>query len=275
MAMIHAGDKFKERVVNGGILPLIGVYDIFSAIVAAKYFDGVFCSGLSYAASSYGKPDVGFVNWRDMIDFSTRLRAIMPDKHILVDIDDGFGDENVCSSTVNELDLHGLSAVMLEDQRRPRRCGHYDGKVLLPIDEYIIKLKTTLDNRKSLFVIARTDETDHFKGISRAVRFEEAGADAVMVEAVSNLEEIKEISRNVSVPIMVNQIHGGKSPNWSLPELEDAGVSIVIYSSPCLFAAQFGIENYLSLLKEEKKLPSDNTVSMMEFNDVIYSRFKV
>lgn len=270
---MHPGASFKERVSESKILPLVGVHDIFSATIAAKHFEGVFCSGLSYAASSYGKPDVGFVNWRDMIDFSTRLRAIMPEKHILVDIDDGFGDENVCSSTVKELDLHNLSAVMLEDQSRPRRCGHYDGKVLISIDEYIIKLKSALHNRKSLFIIARTDETDYKKGIERVTRYEEAGADAVMVEAVKNIDEIKEISKNISIPIMVNQIHGGKSPNFSLNELEDAGVSIVIYSSPTLFAAQYGIENYLIKLKKYQKLHDEGTSSFEEFNDLIYSRF--
>ena len=273
--MIHAGDIFRDRLKKNRILPLVGVYDVFSAVVASKYFDGIFCSGLSYAASSYGKPDVGFVNWRDMIDFSTRLRAIMPDKHILVDIDDGFGDENVCSNVAHELDLHGLSAVMLEDQRRPRRCGHYDGKVLLPVEEYLTKLKKALENRKSLTIIARTDETDYKKGIERVIRFEEAGADAVMVEAVKSLQEIKEIAQNVSVPIMVNQIHGGKSPNWSLNELEDSGVSIVIYSSPCLFSAQFSMEIYLKKLKENKKLPDENTVLLEDFNEMIYSKFKV
>ena len=80
---MHPGISFKQRVSENKILPLVGVHDIFSATIAAKHFEGVFCSGLSYAASSYGKPDVGFVNWRDMIDFSTRLRAIIPEKHIV------------------------------------------------------------------------------------------------------------------------------------------------------------------------------------------------
>ena len=96
-----------------------------------------------------------------------------------------------------------------------------------------------------------------------------------MVEAVKSLQEIKEIAQNVSVPIMVNQIHGGKSPNWSLNELEDSGVSIVIYSSPCLFSAQFSMEIYLKKLKENKKLPDENTVLLEDFNEMIYSKFKV
>jgi 2-methylisocitrate lyase-like PEP mutase family enzyme len=83
-----------------------------------------------------------------------------------------------------------------------------------------------------------------------------------MVEAIRNLETISKLRSQVSVPIMVNQLHGGKSPNWRFNELEDAGASIVIYSTPCLFAAQYGIKRYLDMLLEQKRLPAENTASM-------------
>ncbi len=97
----------------------------------------MFCSGYSYAASAYGLPDVGYVNWRDIADFSTKIRHVLPNTHILVDVDDGFGDEIVASNTVRILESNGLSAVMMEDQKRPRRCGHFEGKEILPLPEYL------------------------------------------------------------------------------------------------------------------------------------------
>src|SRR5687768_2816734 len=166
-----AGDEFRRRLRKKRLLPLIGVYDVFSAIIAAECFEGVFCSGYSYAASAYGLPDVGYVNWRDMVDFATKVRHAIPNTHILVDVDDGFGDEIVASNTIRVLESNGLSAVMMEDQKRPRRCGHFEGKEILPVEEYLTKLSRVVENRQSLFVIARTDATDPAEGIERAIRY--------------------------------------------------------------------------------------------------------
>lgn len=257
-----AGDEFLRRIRKKRLLPLIGVYDVFSAMIAAKKFEGVFCSGYGFAASAYALPDVGYVNWRDMTDFATKIRHALPNTHILVDVDDGFGDEVVASNTIRVLESNGLSAVMMEDQKRPRRCGHFEGKEILPVNEYLTKLSKVIETRRSIFVIARTDATDPTEGIERAVSYAEAGADGVMVEAIRDLNTISKLRSHVSVPIMVNQLHGGKSPNWRFDELEDAGASIVIYSTPCLFAAQYGIQRYLDMLIAEKCLPSEYTASM-------------
>src|SRR4030042_3215987 len=155
--MEDAGTLFRQRVGLGRILPLPAVYDMFSARIVAKRFEGVFCSGFGFAASAYGLPDVGFVTWRDIVDYATRMRSILPQSHILVDIDDGFGDDVIALNTVYMLERRGISAVMMEDQKRPRRCGHVEGKQILPVDEYLIKLSHVLKTRKSLFVMARTD----------------------------------------------------------------------------------------------------------------------
>jgi 2-methylisocitrate lyase-like PEP mutase family enzyme len=259
-----AGDEFRRRIREKRILSLIGVYDVFSAQIASRRFEGVFCSGYSYAASSYGLPDVGYVNWRDITDFATKVRHALPTTHILVDIDDGFGDQIVASNTARVLESNGSSAVMMEDQKRPRKCGHFEGKEILPLQEYLIKLKQVLETRLSIFVIARTDATDPSEGVERAIAYAETGADGVMVEAIRDLNTIAKLRSHVSVPIMVNQLHGGKSPNWLFDELEDAGASIVIYSTPCLFAAQYGMERYLDRLAELHRLPSENTATMAE-----------
>ena len=268
-----AGQEFRKRIAKGKILPLIGIYDVFSAKIAAERFEGVFCSGFSYAASAYGLPDIGYVNWRDITDFSTKIRHVIHDTHILVDIDDGFGDEMIAASVAKNLESNGLSAVMMEDQKRPRKCGHFEGKEVLPVDEYLTKLNKVLEARESIFIIARTDATDYKDGLNRAIAYSDAGADGVMVEAIHDLSIVKELSNKIKCPIMVNQLHGGKSPNWSLNEMEDAGVSIVIYSTPCLFAAQYSMGKYLDSLLEIGKLPSENTATMEECNRILYKHF--
>jgi 2-methylisocitrate lyase-like PEP mutase family enzyme len=258
----NAGDEFRRRIQKKKLLPLIGVYDVFSAKIVSERFEGVFCSGYGYAASAYGLPDVGYVNWRDMADFATKIRHAIPTTHILVDVDDGFGDEVVASNTIRILESNGLSAVMMEDQKRPRRCGHFGGKIILPVEEYLIKLSRVIETRQSIFVIARTDATDPSEAIDRAVSYAEGGADGVMMEAIRDLKTISKLRTHVSVPIMINQLHGGKSPDWRFDELEEAGASIVICSTPCLFAALYGIERYLDMMLEMNYLPSENTASM-------------
>jgi 2-methylisocitrate lyase-like PEP mutase family enzyme len=263
------GRQFEKRVYGGSILPLVGIYDVFSARLAARQFDGVFCSGFGYSASAYGLPDVGYLTWRDTCDFGMRIRHILPKTHILMDVDDGFGDENIASTLIRNLETIGVSAVMLEDQKRPRRCGHYEGKQILPPEEYAVKLKRVLSERNDIFVIARTDATEETDARRRAAYYAELGADGIMMEAIKDLGVIHDISRQVSCPIMVNQIHGGKSPNWSLDELEDAGVSIVIYSTPCLFSAQYAIENYLTSLRLSQRLPDEGSVKISECTDLL------
>ncbi len=264
-----AGDEFRRRIQTKRMLPLIGVYDVFSALIAAERFEGVFCSGYSYSASAYGLPDVGYVNWHDITEFATKIRHALPNTHVLVDVDDGFGDEVVAANTIRNLESNGLSAVMMEDQKRPRRCGHFEGKIILPIEEYLVKLSKVIETRSSIFVIARTDASDQGEAIERAIAYAEAGADGVMVEAIRDLDTIARVRSHVSVPIMVNQLHGGKSPNWRFSELEDAGASIVIYSTPCLFAAQRGIERYLDALVQTHRLPREGTASMDECAQVL------
>lgn len=267
----EAGKAFRERVTSGGILPLVGIYDVFSALLVAQRAEGVFCSGFSFAASQYGLPDIGYVNWRDIADFAMRVRQVLPTTHLLVDVDDGFGEEVISANTVKNLECIGVSAVMIEDQKRPRRCGHFEGKQVLGTEQYLTKLKSVLAAREELYVIARTDATDMEDGFHRAVKYAHAGADAVMVEAVQCLKYVRELVHEVKKPVMINQIHGGKTPNWTLKEMEDVGISIVIFSTPCLFAAQHGIESYLDELWRHGKLSSEGTVNMHDCMKILYN----
>lgn len=254
------GQNLRSSLHETEIMPFIGVYDVFSSSIAAQHYDGLFLSGFSFAASFYGLPDIGFIAWADLVAFTHRVRMILPKHHLLVDIDDGHGDAEVAAHVVSLLESAGASGVILEDQKRPRQCGHFTGKQLLELDQFLPKLRRVLTARRELIVVARTDATDDNERMIRAKAFADAGADAVLVEAITDLTIIKELKQSISCPIMVNQIAGGKSPSWNLQELKEAGVSLVNYSTPCLFAAQAAIDQAVKTLKQHNGLLANTQI---------------
>ncbi len=249
--VIQKTNSLQQELLNREIIPFIGVYDVFSASIAAKYYDGIFISGFSFAASHYGLPDIGFISWSDIVAFVQRVKTVLPRHLILVDIDDGYVDPEVACHVVTLLESIGAAGVIIEDQRRPRRCGHFDGKLLMELDEFLEKLNRVLATRRDLFVVARTDATDIEEISQRAKAFAAAGADAILADGIKDIEVIRTLKNEVDKPLVFNQIAGGKSPPCSLTELRDAGVSLVNYSTPCLFAAQTGIEDQMKWLREQ------------------------
>ena len=153
------GTELRAAIDESGTMPMIGVYDVFSATIAAQQFDGIFISGFGFGASYYGLPDIGFNAWPDVVAYVQRVRTVLPDQAILVDIDDGFADNEVACHVVSLLESAGASGVILEDQTRPRRCGHMAGKLIMPLEDYLEKLHRVLETRKDLLVVARTDSS--------------------------------------------------------------------------------------------------------------------
>jgi 2-methylisocitrate lyase-like PEP mutase family enzyme len=251
------GHSLRQDLTERDIIPFIGVYDVFSASIAAKYYDAIFISGFGFAASYYGLPDIGFIAWSDIVAFVQRVRTVLPHHHILVDIDDGYADTEVACHVVSLLESVGASGVVIEDQKRPRRCGHLDGKLLMEFEEFLEKLRRVLATRQEMFVIARTDAADIDEIARRARAFAEAGADAILADAIKDLDLMRKLKSQIDKPLVFNQIAGGKSPLCSLKELKGVGVSLVIYSTPCLFAAQAAIENAMVSLNESDGLLQD------------------
>jgi len=250
------GNRLRIDLQRRDIVPLIGVYDVFSASVAGRHFDGIFISGFSFAASYYGLPDVGYIAWPDIVAFVQRVRTILPLHHVVVDIDDGYADVEVACHVVRQLEALGASGVVLEDQQRPRKCGHLDGKQIMELDGFVDKLRRVLDARNDLFVVARTDAADPGEAMVRARRFAAAGADAVLVEGVRDLELLRKLRNEVDCPLVFNQMAGGKSPPATLEQLFNAGVSMVNYSTPCLFAAHDALSAAMSaLIQNDGRLP--------------------
>jgi 2-methylisocitrate lyase-like PEP mutase family enzyme len=257
------GNRLRTDLQRRDIIPLIGVYDVFSASIAARHFDGIFISGFSFAASYYGLPDVGYIAWPDIVAFVQRVRSILPAHHVVVDIDDGYADAEIACHVVKQLEALGATGVVLEDQQRPRKCGHLDGKQVMELDGFIDKLRRVLDARKDLFVVARTDATDPDEAMRRAHSFAAAGADAVLVEGARDLGMLRRLRDQVECHLVFNQIAGGKSPPATLNQLSSAGVSLVNYSTPCLFAAHDAIDAAMSALtRDDGRLPATRPADM-------------
>jgi 2-methylisocitrate lyase-like PEP mutase family enzyme len=254
---MNHGSALRQQIRSRGITPLVGIYDMFSASIAAKHFDGFFLSGFGFAASHYGLPDVGYIAWPDVVDFTRRLRLVFPSHHLLVDIDDGYVDAEVAAHVVASLERIGASGVIIEDQRRPRRCGHVEGKLILPLRDYLDKLDLVLRTRKDLVVVARTDATEESEILRRAEALAETDADVVLVDGVRDVDSIRKVRKVIGdKPLLFNQIAGGMSPRLSLPELDDLDVNVAIYSTPCLFAAGRAMDDALARLKaEDGRLP--------------------
>lgn len=237
------GSALRAEVARPGTTPLIGIYDMYSASIAARHYEGFFVSGFGFAASHYGMPDIGFIAWPDMVAFAERLRAAFPTHHLLVDIDDGYVDVDVACHVVRRLEQCGASGVILEDQARPRRCGHADGKRLLPLEEYLAKLEAVLATRTDLLVVARTDAGEPDDIVRRAAALAETDADVILVDGVRGVRELHRVRAVIGdKPLLFNQIAGGRSPRLSLTELGALGVDVAIYSTPCLFAAHAAID---------------------------------
>ena len=251
------GDALRTEVQNEGTTPLIGIFDMYSASLAAKHYGGMFVSGFGFAASYYGLPDIGFIAWPDMVSFVQRLRLAFPQQHLLVDIDDGYVDPEVACHVVENLERIGASGVILEDQQRPRRCGHVSGKQILPIEQYLEKLNMVLQTRTELLVVARTDATQEREILRRAEVLAATDADVLLVDGVRSVEWIRKVRSVVgSKPLLFNQIAGGLSPRLSLTELEELGINVAIYSTPCLFAAHTAMDHALIELRaNDGRLP--------------------
>jgi 2-methylisocitrate lyase-like PEP mutase family enzyme len=266
--MSHPGNELRKALQAGlPIAPFVGIFDAFSATIAAKHTPNLFYSGFGFAASHYGLPDIGYIAWTDIVQAAWRIRQILPEHNLLVDIDDGYMDPEVACHVVRQLEMMGVAMVMLEDQARPRRCGHFDGKVILPLEQYMEKLQRVLATRRNVCVLARTDASGD-EILRRVEAFSRTDADVLLVDGVRSVEVLREVRQLTDKPILFNQIAGGKSPRLTLTQLREAGAALTLYSTPCLFAAQTAMDRALTeILGGDGLLPdvsAGNSVGVAE-----------
>jgi 2-methylisocitrate lyase-like PEP mutase family enzyme len=240
----------RRRLSTAEVFPFVGVYDAFSAAIASRHFEGLFVSGFSFSASFYGLPDIGLIGWPDIVAYVRRLRALLPRALLLVDLDDGYADVEVACHVTRLLEQAGAAGLVLEDQDRPKRCGHLGGKRILDLETHLERLRGVLAARRDLFVVARTDASDRAEVLRRVRAFAAEGADAVLVDGLSDLDFLREIAGSVPCPVVLNVVPGGKMQPVTMQDAARAGVRIMFQSTTCLFAAHSALEEAVLTLKE-------------------------
>src|SRR3954466_8366734 len=228
-------ETLRARLSQKPILVAPGVYDAFTALVATQAgFETLYVSGAAIAYTKLGRPDIGLVSMSEVAETVTLIRDRV-DAHLVVDADTGYGNAINVMRTVRAFERAGATAIQLEDQDFPKRCGHLDGKALIPTDEMVGKLKAALDTRASAdtLIIARTDAVavEGFeRAIERATRYKEAGADMLFVEAPKSSDDLARVTKALpGVPLMANMVEGGKTPILPAHELEALGFALVIF----------------------------------------------
>ena len=238
--MTHA-HKLRTALAQGHCLRAPGVYDGLTALLAEQAgFELGFVSGACIAFARHGQPDMGLVSMSEVADTVAvmRERVALP---LSVDIDTGFGNALNVQRTVRVFERAGASALQMEDQVMPKRCGHMAGKQVIPAAEMVGKIKAALDARHDpdTLIIARTDAlgvTGFDDALERAERYLEAGADALFIEAPKTVAQMQEISRRFAgrIPLVHNLVEGGGSPVPDAAALEQLGYRMALYPAALL-----------------------------------------
>ena len=267
----------KDKLSEGFILAP-GIYDALTGLIAAKAgAEAVYLSGASIAYTRFGRSDIGLVSVSEVHDTLAAItdRIDMP---VIVDADTGFGNALNVQRTVRQFERVGASAIQLEDQSFPKRCGHLAGKTLVSKNEMVGKIKASLDARKNenTVIIARTDARA-VEGLDaafdRAAAYRDAGADILFIEAPQSLEEMKNITATFGneLPLLANMVEGGKTPIASATELEDIGYHLAIFPGGAVRAIAHHLSAYYSgLLRDgNNKKFSEKMYDFDGLNEVI------
>ena len=227
----------RAALSTGQPLVLPGVTDALGArLVEAAGFNAVYATGAGLANAQYGVPDLGLISLREVVDHVERLTEAtrLP---VVVDADTGYGGPLSAMRAVRLLERAGAAAIQFEDQEMPKRCGHFDDHSLVPVGHMQAKLAAVADARTddALLIIARTDARSAYdldEAIARGHAYVEAGADVLFVEAPRSIEELARVGRELAgVPLVVNVVEGGKTPQLDLKEYADLGFGVVLYAN--------------------------------------------
>jgi 2-methylisocitrate lyase-like PEP mutase family enzyme len=246
----------RDRLSRDPLLLAPGVYDALTALLAEQAgFEAVYLSGASIAYTRLGRPDIGLVTASEVADTlqNIRERVSIP---VIVDADTGFGNALNVARTVKQFERAGASVIQLEDQVTPKRCGHLEGKALVPAAEMAGKLKAALDSRRAALVMARTDAiaVEGFEAaMERAERYLEAGADVLFIEAPRSEQEMKAVTQRFAarVPLLANMVEGGKTPVLDAASLEALGYRLAIFPGGLARCLAFAAQEYFAALRRD------------------------
>jgi 2-methylisocitrate lyase-like PEP mutase family enzyme len=251
------------------------VHDALTARIAEKLnFEAVWVGGFAVAGATYGLPDIGLTGLAELLA-ATRNIINAVNIPVLVDADNGYGNERNAAYTVSQLQKIGAAGCFIEDQKSPKRCGHLNGKELVTVQEMIAKLKAVNRIKKSsgFILCARTDAIaveGLDKAIARAKAYIKAGANLIFIEAPETLDQLREIPRRVTeAPLLVNMLEGGKTPICSRTQLEKMGYKMIAYPVTTLFSAVMAVEISLKYLKNHGHTRGLPMISFSDYQKLV------
>ena len=229
-----AGGRLRAALEQERPLQVVGTVNAYSALLAeAAGFRAIYLSGAGVANASFGLPDLGMTSLNDVCEDVRRITAAT-EVPLLVDADTGWGGAFNIARTCSLLDKSGAAGMHLEDQVATKRCGHRPGKELVPPEEMVDRIKAAVDGRTNadFIIMARTDAhavEGQQAALDRAMKYAEAGADMIFAEALTTLDEYRQFTSVVRVPVLANLTEFGKTPYFTTQELASVGVRLVLY----------------------------------------------
>ena len=268
-----AGGRFRQALNDNAPLQIIGTVNAYAAMLASETgFKAIYLSGAGVANYSYGLPDLGITSLDDVLTDVRRIVGAV-DTPLLVDIDTGWGGAFNIARSIKQLIAAGAAAAHLEDQVSQKRCGHRPGKAIVAIDEMTDRLKAAVDAKTDpdFVLMARTDalQVEGLSGvIERAGAFEEAGADALFAEAMTDISMYKEVCDAIDIPVLANLTEFGSTPYYTATELNEQGVAMVLYPLSATRAMQKAALFVMNTILEEGTQKS--VVGSMQTREELY-----
>ena len=243
--------KLRALLDSGETIVAPGAFDPLAArLVEEARFRAVYMTGFGTSAALIGRPDVGLLTMTEMAGNAGRIAACV-DIPVIADADTGYGNPLNVIRTVGAYEAAGVAGIHIEDQVAPKKCGHMEGKQVIPAQEMAQKIRAAVDARSApdFVIIARTDAraVEGLEGaLERGRRYRDAGADALFIEAVTSEEEAEAVAAAFAgVPLLFNWAEGGKTPQIGLGRLTELGYRIVIFPIAALLAATAGMRRVL------------------------------
>ncbi len=268
-----AGSRLRAALEQERPLQVVGTVNAYSALLAeAAGFRAIYISGAGVANASLGLPDLGMTSLNDVCEDVRRITAAT-DLPLLVDADTGWGGAFNIARTCSQLGKSGAAGMHLEDQVAAKRCGHRPGKELVPAEEMVDRIKAAVDGRteSDFIVMARTDAhavEGQQAALDRAAKYVEAGADMIFAEALTTLEEYRQFTTAIRVPVLANLTEFGKTPFFTTQELASAGVRLVLYPLSAFRAmSRAALEVYGAIRREGTQ---KNVVHLMQMRTELY-----
>jgi methylisocitrate lyase len=276
MSAAERSADLRRRLTAGESVLMPGVWDALSArIVAAAGFSTAFVSGFAVSGSLLGLPDVGHIGQTEMADVARRASSVAPNLNLVVDADTGYGNAMNVARTVEIWERSGAAGIFIEDQVWPKRCGHMSGKSVVPVEDWLSKLRAACERRTHLHVTARTDARGALgldEAIERGRMARDLGVDAVFVEAPESVAELETIAEALTdVVLVANMVEKGRTPLLTPSELSERGFSMIVSPLSLLLSAARAMSEAASTLSVSGTMREhlDGLMSFDDFNAVV------